>query len=54
MILFHHDNRDFQEDDTIIGNHYDIKKNILEKYQSDELFPNMQDVLYMTNRVRDS
>ena len=54
MLLFHHDNRDFQEDDTIIGNHYDIKKNILEKYQSDELFPNMQDVLYMTNRVRDS
>lgn len=54
MLLFHHDNRDFQEDDTIIGNHYDIKKNILEKYQSDELFPNMQDVLYMTNRVRDA
>ena len=52
--MFHHDNRDFQEGDTIIGNHYDIKKNILEKYQSDELFPNMQDVLYMTNRVRDS
>ena len=54
MLLFHHDNRDFQEGDTIIGNHYDIKENILEKYQSDELFPNMQDVLYMTNRVRDS
>ena len=54
MLMFHHDNRDFQEDERIIGNHYDIKENILKKYQSDELFPNMQDVLYMTNRVRDS
>lgn len=54
MLLFHHDNRDFSEGERIIGNHYDIKENILKKYQSDELFPNMQDVLYMTNRVRDS
>lgn len=54
MLMFHHDNRVFSEGDIIIGNHYDIKENILEKYQSDELFPNMQDVLYMTNRVRDS
>lgn len=54
MLIFHHDNRVFSEGDTIIGNHYDIRKNILEKYQSSELFPNMSDVLYMTNRVRDS
>lgn len=54
MLLFHHDNRKFDEEDSIIGNHYDIRKNILERYQSEELFPNMSDVLYMTNRVRDS
>ena len=54
MLLFHHDNRKFDEEDSIIGNHYDIRKNILSKYQSSDLFPNMSDVLYMTNRVRDS
>lgn len=54
MLLFHHDNRKFDEEDSIIGNHYDIRKNILERYQSEELFRNMSDVLYMTNRVRDS
>ena len=54
MLLFHHDNRIFDEGDTIIGNHYDIRKNILSKYQSSDLFPNMSDVLYMTNRVREN
>ena len=54
MLLFHHDNRKFDEGDTIVGKHYDICKNILSKYQSKELFPNMSEVLYMTNRVRDS
>lgn len=54
MLMFHHDNRVFSEGDTIIGNHYDIRKNILSKYQSSDLFPNMSDVLYMTNRVREN
>lgn len=54
MLMFHHDNRVFTEGDTIIGNHYDIRKNILSKYQSSDLFPNMSDVLYMTNRVREN
>lgn len=54
MLMFHHDNRVFDAGDTIIGNHYDIRKNILSKYQSSDLFPNMSDVVYMTNRVRDS
>ena len=52
--MFHHDNRVFSEGDTITGNHYDIRKNILSKYQSSDLFRNMSDVLYMTNRVREN
>ena len=54
MLMFHHDDRIFDEGDTIIGNHYDIRKNILEKYQSSDLFPNMSDVLYMTSRIREN
>lgn len=54
MLLFHHDNRRFNPGDIITGNHYDIQEDILRDYQSDELFPDMSDVLYMTNRVRDS
>ena len=54
MLLFHHDNRQFEQGDIIVGNHYDIRNRILDTYQSDELFSNMEDVLYMTNRVRDT
>lgn len=54
MILFHHDNRRFNQGDIITGNHYDIQEDILKEYQSDELFPDMENILYMTTRVRDS
>lgn len=54
MIFFHHDNRRFDPGETITGNHYEIRREVLDVYQSDKLFPNMQDVLYMTDLPKES
>lgn len=54
MIFFHHDNRRFEPGKMITGNHYDIRPEVLDVYQSDKLFPNMQDVLYMTDIPKES